>query len=109
MASSHPANGGARTPGLAGEPVGPPPTPRDASRVADLTARLRDFGRRRRMPLTVVGSLATAAILAFLLAGRRHEFATALSDAGVWVLGVTALLQIVALLARSEAWHLTIE
>jgi hypothetical protein len=55
----------------------------------------------------VVGSLATAAVLLFLLAGRRDEFAAALSVAA-WVLAVTVLLQIVALLARSEAWHLTI-
>ena len=55
-----------------------------------------------------MGSLATAAILAFLLAGRRDEFTAALSGAAAWVLGVTVLLQIVALLARSEAWHLTI-
>jgi hypothetical protein len=43
-----------------------------------------------------------------LLAGRRHEFAVALSSAAIWVLAVTALLQIVALLARSEAWHVCI-
>ena len=55
----------------------------------------------------MVGSLATAAVLLFLLAGRRDEFAAALSVAA-WVLAVTVLLQIVALLARSEAWHLTI-
>ena len=60
------------------------------------------------MPITVLGSLATAAILALVLAGRRHEFAAALSDAAALVLAVTVLLQIVALLARSEAWHLTI-
>src|SRR3712207_6414123 len=61
------------------------------------------------MPITVVGSLATAAVLVLLLAGRRDEFAAALSAAAAWVLAVTALLQIVALVARSEAWHLTIE
>src|SRR6266516_1678448 len=60
------------------------------------------------MLVTVLGSLATAAIRAFVLAGRRDEFAAALSDAAAWVLAVTVLLQIVALLARSEAWHLTI-
>src|ERR1043165_427047 len=70
---------------------------------------LRNFGRRRRVAITVVGSLATVAILAFVLAGRRHEFANALTDAAAWLLAVTVLLQIVALLARSEAWHLTIE
>jgi hypothetical protein len=55
-----------------------------------------------------VGSLATAAVRAFVLAGRRDEFVAAISDAAVWVLAVTALLQIVALLTRGEAWHLTI-
>jgi uncharacterized membrane protein YbhN (UPF0104 family) len=73
-----------------------------------MTAGLRDFGRRRRRLITVFGSLATAGVLVFLLAGRRHEFAAALSAAALWVLAVTVLLQIVALLARSEAWHLCI-
>ena len=82
--------------------------PNGASRLGRMTAGLRDFGRRHRTAITVVGSLATVAILAFLLAGRRDEFAAALSVAA-WVLAVTVLLQIVALLARSEAWHLSIE
>lgn len=77
--------------------------------MAELTAGLRDFSRRHRILITAVGSLATAASLVFLLAGRRNEFADALSDATTAVLAVAALLQIVALLARSEAWHLTIE
>lgn len=71
-------------------------------------AGLRDWGRRRRTLITIVGSLATAGVLAAVLAGRRDEFATALGDAAVWVLAVTVVLQVVALLARSEAWHLTI-
>jgi uncharacterized membrane protein YbhN (UPF0104 family) len=74
-----------------------------------LIPRLRASLRRRRTPLTIVGSLLTAAILVGLLAGRRDEFGEALSSAPVWVLGVTALLQIVALVSRSEAWHRTIE
>jgi uncharacterized membrane protein YbhN (UPF0104 family) len=89
------------------EPIAPSPRPRGGSRLAELTARLRDFGRRRRTLIAVVGSLATTAVLLFLLAGRRDQFAAALSVAA-WVLAVTVLLQIVALLARSEAWHLTI-
>jgi uncharacterized membrane protein YbhN (UPF0104 family) len=56
-----------------------------------------------------VGSVATAAVLVFLLAGRRDEFTAAISAAAAWVLAVTVLLQIVALVARSEAWHLSIE
>jgi uncharacterized membrane protein YbhN (UPF0104 family) len=91
------------------EPNRPAPRPQSASRTAELTTRLRAFGRRRRTLITVLGSLATAAVLAFVLAGRRDEFTAALSDAAPWVLVVTVLLQIVALLARTEAWHLTIE
>lgn len=70
--------------------------------------RLRSFARRRQGRLTVLGSLITAAILVLLLAGRRDEFVTALSSAPAWVLVVTVLLQVVALVSRSEAWHLTI-
>jgi uncharacterized membrane protein YbhN (UPF0104 family) len=73
------------------------------------TGRLREFGRRHRLPITIIGSLATAAVLAFLLAGKRDQFTAALSSAALWLLAVTALIQIVALVARSEAWHLTIE
>jgi uncharacterized membrane protein YbhN (UPF0104 family) len=90
------------------EPIGMEPRPKGGSRLGRMIAGLRDFGRRRRTLITVVGSLATVAILAFLLAGRRDEFAAALSVAA-WVLAVTVLLQIVALLARSEAWHLSIQ
>ena len=79
------------------------------ARPAGPIARLRDFGRRRRTPITVVGSLAAAAVLAYLLAGRRDDFAAALSGAAAGVLAATMLLQVVALVARSEAWHLTIE
>jgi uncharacterized membrane protein YbhN (UPF0104 family) len=61
------------------------------------------------VPITVAGSLATAALLAFVLAGRGHEFETALSAVVPWLLVVTALLQIIALLSRSEAWHITIQ
>jgi uncharacterized membrane protein YbhN (UPF0104 family) len=90
------------------EPIRIEPRRKGASRLSRMTAGLRDFSRRRRTLITVFGSLATAAILALVLAGRRDEFAAALSVAA-WVLVVTVLLQIVALLARSEAWHLSIQ
>lgn len=72
-------------------------------------AGLREIGRRHRVLITVVGSLATAGALAFVLAGRRQEFGAAIADATLGVLGATVLLQILALLSRSEAWHLSIE
>ncbi|MBI5103838.1 MAG: flippase-like domain-containing protein [Solirubrobacterales bacterium] len=74
-----------------------------------MVAALRAFGRRHRVAITVAGSLLTAAVLVGLLARRRHEFADAISGTALWVLGVTALLQIVALVSRSEAWHLSIQ
>jgi uncharacterized membrane protein YbhN (UPF0104 family) len=76
----------------------------------------REFGRRavalarrHRTPLTILGSVAVAALLVAALAGERAEFTTALSSASVGVLAITMLLQVVALVSRSEAWHLTIE
>src|SRR6185295_10541003 len=74
-----------------------------------LVGAVRRFGRRRRKLITVGGSLATAAVLAWLLSGRRHQFVDALSAAERWVLGATVVLQILALVSRSEAWHLTIQ
>ena len=64
---------------------------------------------RHRVALTVAGSLITAAVLVVVLAGRRDEFETALSAVALWTFAVTVLLQIVALLSRSEAWHLSVE
>jgi uncharacterized membrane protein YbhN (UPF0104 family) len=78
------------------------------NQLGKLTAAVPSFGRRHRVLITVAGSVVTTAILVHLLSGRRHELADALSRVGLWVFIVTVLLQIVALLARSEAWHLTI-
>jgi uncharacterized membrane protein YbhN (UPF0104 family) len=99
----------AAVPDAGNEPIRPSLQARSGSRLGELISRLRGFGRRRRTLITVVGSLATAAVLAFVLAGRKDEFEAALSSVSAWVLAVTVLLQIVALLARSEAWHLTIQ
>jgi uncharacterized membrane protein YbhN (UPF0104 family) len=96
-------------PDAGNEPIGPSQSRGDAGRLAALISRLRAFGRRRRGLIAVVGSLATAAILAFLLAGKRDEFAAAISDTPTSVLAATMLLQVFGLLARSEAWHLTIQ
>jgi uncharacterized membrane protein YbhN (UPF0104 family) len=80
-----------------------------AARRDDLTGRVRAFGRRWQVQIWIAGSLGTAGALAYVLAGRRHEFAQALESASIWILLVATLLQIVALLSRTEAWHLTIE
>jgi uncharacterized membrane protein YbhN (UPF0104 family) len=74
-----------------------------------VAARLRCFARRRQGLLTVIGSLLTAGVLVLVLAGQRHEFMKALTSAPVSVIALTVLLQVIALVSRSEAWHLTIE
>jgi uncharacterized membrane protein YbhN (UPF0104 family) len=89
-----------------GEPSSPR---RGRRRLGALVDRWRGFGRRHRVLITIAGSLAAAAVLGFLLAGRRHEFTAALSSAAAAVVAVTVGLQVVALLARTEAWHLTVE
>lgn len=71
--------------------------------------RLRDAAHRHRILLTIVGSLGTVAALVYALSGRRDEFDAALAGPSAAILAVTTLLQIVALVSRSEAWHLTIE
>ena len=63
---------------------------------------------RRSVALTVLGAVAVALVLAWALAGRRDEFAAALGSAPVWLLLLAALLQIVALVSRSEAWHASV-
>jgi uncharacterized membrane protein YbhN (UPF0104 family) len=69
----------------------------------------RDFSRRHSVALTVVGTVVTLVVLAFVVSRRRDEFDAALSGPSGWVLAVTVLLQIGALVSRSEAWHLSIE
>lgn len=79
------------------------------SRLGVLLGSVRGFGRRHRAAITVAGSLLTAAALVIGLAGKRHQFSAALSNVALGVLAATVVLQIVALLARTEAWHLSIE
>jgi len=85
-----------------------PNEPLIKSRSAAAWQATRRFGRRHRQLITIVGSLIAAAILVAILWGRRDQFATALSSASIGVLLAAAALQLVALLARSEAWHVSI-
>lgn len=60
------------------------------------------------MALSLLGFLIVTGVLVAELAGRRHQFSAALHAAPLWLLGVAALLAIVALLARTEAWYLCV-
>ena len=70
---------------------------------------LRDFARRHRVVVAVAGAVVTTGLLAVVLAHRRDEFRSAMSSAAWWVLAGTVALHVIALLSRSEAWHLSVE
>jgi uncharacterized membrane protein YbhN (UPF0104 family) len=77
--------------------------------MSQLSQPVRRWLERHRRLVAVVGSLVAAGVMALVLAGHRDDFATALSRASVPVLLLAALLQVVALVSRTEAWHRTIE
>lgn len=99
----------ARHRGEGGADIGLSTPPRSDARLKRSLERARAFSRRHRTPLAIAASIGAAGLLVLVLAGRREEFATALSGASARTLAIAILLQIVALLARSEAWHLSIE
>jgi hypothetical protein len=47
-------------------------------------------------------------VLAYVLASHRHEFGAALEAAPIAILAVAIALQLVALVARTEAWHVCV-
>ena len=63
---------------------------------------------RRGAGLSFLGTVVVAGALAVVLAGRSGQFSTALHTAPIWALSVVVLLQVVALLARSEAWNVAV-
>ena len=63
---------------------------------------------RRRTVLSVLFMLAVTAVLFVVIWRRRDEFTEALTSAPLWILGVATLLQLTALLARTDAWHVCV-
>jgi len=59
---------------------------------------------RRKVVLSVLGTLAVTCVLAYVLARHPGEFTAAISSAPVPLLVLAAVLQVCALLSRSEAW-----
>src|SRR6478735_5518538 len=57
----------------------------------------REYARRHRTAISVVGTILTIAALVYALAGKRQEFVDALRGVKASVLAATVLLQIVAL------------
>jgi uncharacterized membrane protein YbhN (UPF0104 family) len=63
---------------------------------------------RRRAALSVLGAGVVSFALVAELAGRRGQFAAALHSAPMWLRALAVLLQVIALLARTEAWNVCI-
>jgi uncharacterized membrane protein YbhN (UPF0104 family) len=65
--------------------------------------------RVHRTAVTAAGSVVVAVALVVGLWGKREEFATAFGDASLLILGAAILLQLIWLIARSEAWHVCVD
>jgi uncharacterized membrane protein YbhN (UPF0104 family) len=76
--------------------------------AAGAIARLRAWVRAHPVAVTVAGSSLVALALIVGLWGKRDDFAAALGDAPIWILGLAVLLQVAWLLLRSEAWHVCV-
>ncbi|HEY2635930.1 MAG TPA: hypothetical protein VGI54_00965 [Solirubrobacteraceae bacterium] len=69
----------------------------DALRPSRLSPRVRRV-------LGIALAVGVAVGLVLLLAGKQHQFTAAVDLAPAWLLVLTALLQVVASVSRSEAW-----
>jgi uncharacterized membrane protein YbhN (UPF0104 family) len=69
---------------------------------------LHTYCHRRHRELTVIIGVAVTAALVVVIAGRWDQFSAAIGSvpAGIVVAGV--VLQLVALLFRTEAWHVCV-
>jgi uncharacterized membrane protein YbhN (UPF0104 family) len=64
--------------------------------------------RTRRVAVAIGGAIGAAAVLGAVVARHADEFTEALRDAPVSLLLAATALQLVALLARTEAWHVCV-
>jgi uncharacterized membrane protein YbhN (UPF0104 family) len=72
-------------------------------------ARWRAWMRRHSTAVTVVGTIVVTAALVVGLWNKRHDFVTALGSASAKTLLAAVGLQVIWLIARSEAWHVCVE
>ena len=79
-----------------------------AAPVAGRLARPRAWMRRHSVLVTVIGSLLVAAALVAGLWNKREDFVEAFGGAPARVLAAAVALQVVWLVARSEAWHVCV-
>jgi hypothetical protein len=78
----------------------------DADETATCDARASSL--RRKLIASVGGALLVAGLLAYLLIGRGAQFSAALRTAPIRLVGLSVLLQIIAVLSRTEAWMICV-
>src|SRR4051812_37858876 len=69
---------------------------------------LREFQRRHSRVIGIGLAVVVGALIVVALWGKRQDFATAIREAPLWALGCAVLLQLVALLTRTEAWRICV-
>lgn len=73
-----------------------------------MLAVVRRMCRTHRSTLTVAASLAATLALAFLLVGKWDELEMGVTGAPLAIIAATVSLQLLALVSRSEAWHVCV-
>jgi hypothetical protein len=76
-------------------------------RLGVLERRVRRW-RRHRTAVTVAASIGASVALALLLVGKWDELETGVTGAPVAIAAAAVSLQLLALIARSEAWHVCV-
>jgi len=69
----------------------------------------RSWFRRHSKGISVAFAVAVTTALIVGLYGKRDDFSESLGAASFWVLAASAGMQILWLIARSEAWHVCVE
>src|SRR3954453_1800706 len=69
---------------------------------------LRRFQQRHPRLVGIGLAGVVTAIVVIALWGQRDDFAAALRKAPLWLLGCAVVLQIIALLTRTEAWRICV-
>jgi uncharacterized membrane protein YbhN (UPF0104 family) len=86
----------------------PTAAPSSTAASAERHWRVPRIRTRYRAAGALVVTVAAFTALAFVLAGRRGQFSTAILTAPVWLLLVAAVLHLTSLVTRSEAWNLCV-
>jgi hypothetical protein len=73
-----------------------------------MLAAVRQGCRRHRSTVTVSASVAASLALALLLIGKWDELETGVTGAPLAIVAAAISLQVVALVSRSEAWHVCV-